>query len=80
MRSFDKWFGEVAAEVSQARAPAWSRNPVFESVTCDGCGNEVSIDICWCGSFINQHSNPMDDGHCPIAMGCDCFRSSENEY
>jgi len=40
---------------------------------CEGCGNEIDLDYCGCGSPITHDA--MDAGHAPIPMGCDCFRA-----
>lgn len=37
---------------------------------CRGCGYETDPDMCWCGSYIEEHG--MYDGHQPVPMGCVC--------
>lgn len=43
--------------------------------TCPRCMQEIDPDVCGCGDYIEGHGNPMDTGHSPVPMGCDCFRS-----
>lgn len=40
---------------------------------CAGCGQEIDPDCCGCGSPMDSHD--MHEGHAPVPMGCDCFRS-----
>ena len=46
--------------------------PVEKRPICPGCGQEIDPDVCHCGDLIKDHSNPMNDGHSPIPMGCTC--------
>lgn len=43
-----------------------------EGPHCNGCGNAVDDDVCWCGDYIKSHG--QGDGHTPVRMGCDCSR------
>lgn len=43
-------------------------------IVCSGCKQEIDPDYCHCGGRIDQHS-PMNDGHAPVPMGCQCGRS-----
>lgn len=43
-------------------------------VICSGCKQEIDPDYCHCGGRVDQH-NPMNDGHAPIPMGCQCGRA-----
>ena len=36
---------------------------------CDGCGNEIDPDVCWCGETIDGR---LHDNHIAIPMGCKC--------
>lgn len=36
-----------------------------------GCGNEIDVDLCWCGMPTKDH-NPMYDGHEAVPVGCVC--------
>ena len=47
-------------------------DPQGSGVFCPGCGEEIDPEVCHCGDFIKDHSNPMNDGHSPIPMGCTC--------
>lgn len=46
---------------------------VNESVKhfCSGCKNEIDLDLCYCGDFINDH-NAIYCGHNPVPQGCTC--------
>lgn len=44
---------------------------------CEGCGNEIDPDTCWCGDSINH--NAWNAGHSPVTMGCDCRREFSEE-
>lgn len=37
---------------------------------CNGCGEMVDPDICWCGQSINHGY----DNHVAVPMGCNCYR------
>ena len=39
---------------------------------CLGCGREIDLDFCWCGSHRASHG--LSDNHPFIPMGCDCHR------
>lgn len=36
---------------------------------CEGCGNEIDPDVCWCGDFIDH---VWDGAHYGVPMGCTC--------
>jgi hypothetical protein len=38
---------------------------------CDGCGEMIDPDTCWCGQPKNRH---MLENHDYVPMGCDCYR------
>ena len=40
-----------------------------------GCGGYIEEETCGCGDPIKGHGNPMNVGHSPIPLGCNCFRS-----
>jgi hypothetical protein len=44
---------------------------------CDGCGNEVDKDVCWCGELMRDHS--AFDNHPQIEMGCTCHMHIDKE-
>lgn len=43
-------------------------------IVCSGCKQEIDPDYCHCGGRIDQHV-PMNDGHAPVPMGCQCGRN-----
>jgi hypothetical protein len=46
-----------------------------ERPRCEGCGNEIDPDWCWCGDAIKGHGHTSNHG--PIPMGCDCGRAAQ---
>lgn len=46
-----------------------------ERPRCEGCGNEIDPDWCWCGDSIKGHGHTNNHG--PIPMGCDCGRAAQ---
>lgn len=61
-----------------ARAKGWWDDwPTFR--LCSGCGSYVDDETCGCGSPIEGHGSPMAEGHGPIPMGCNCFRSYRSD-
>lgn len=58
-----------------ARAKGWWDDwPTFR--LCSGCGSYVDDETCGCGASIKDHGSPMNAGHTPLPMGCDCLRST----
>jgi len=43
-------------------------------LVCSGCNKDIKPEVCGCGSDIEAHSNPMNDGHTFVPLGCDCLR------
>ena len=76
------WFTDYIREPSAEELRAYREVELAATVIkevqvpiCSGCGNAVDRGVCGCGSDEKSHSNPMNDGHHFIPMGCDCFRS-----
>lgn len=44
---------------------------------CEGCGNEIDPEYCWCGDAIKGHS--WSTGHGPVPMGCVCGRAKDGK-
>lgn len=41
-----------------------------ETSTCESCGEEIWVNVCWCGDTIDNHGGY--EGHSPVPMGCRC--------
>jgi hypothetical protein len=48
--------------------------------TCPRCMQEIDPDVCGCGDYIEGHGSPMETGHSPVPMGCDCGRGGNASY
>lgn len=42
----------------------------FVVPVCPDCKNEIDLDVCQCGEYIQQHG--CHAGHTPVPMGCTC--------
>lgn len=58
--------------VATERTTAVSAVNSSDMVRCNGCGNEIDEDVCWCGDLMKAHDAYC--GHNPVPMGCDCGR------
>lgn len=45
-------------------------DPYAHCVICQGCGQLIDPETCWCGEEITH----WPEGHLPRPMGCDCGR------
>ena len=55
------------ADIPEDTKEEWDKMPI-----CDGCGNKVDLDVCWCGESRNQH---VCYSSCTmfVPWGCTCY-------
>jgi predicted nucleotidyltransferase len=62
-----KFSQEFVTAISNALLVSVDQRPL-----CDGCGNEIDPEWCWCGGPRTPHGF--------VPMGCDCMRNASREY